>query len=138
MPVLLERGVPLVRGWPVVNPPTSDPVAAPDAPDADVVAALRRGDEAAFVALVTRHHAALRRVARRYVASDAVAEEVVQETWLAVLKGLPRFEGRSSLKTWIFNILANIAKTRGTREHRTVSFSGLAAPDDDGPVVAPD
>jgi RNA polymerase sigma-70 factor (ECF subfamily) len=121
-----------------VIPPTSDPAAVLDAPDAEVVAALRRGDEAAFVALVGRHHAALRRVARRYVATDALADEVVQDTWVAVLKGLPRFEGRSSLKTWIFHILANIAKTRGARERRTVPFSGLAAEGDDGPAVPPE
>jgi RNA polymerase sigma-70 factor (ECF subfamily) len=105
-----------------------------------LVAALRRGDEAAFVALVTKHQASLKRVARLYVSSDAVADEVVQETWLAVVKGLPRFEGRSSLKTWIFHILANVAKTRGEREHRSLPFTALAAGSDEGdePSVDPD
>jgi RNA polymerase sigma-70 factor (ECF subfamily) len=121
-----------------VIPPTSDPAAVLDAPDADLVVALRRGDEAAFVALVGRHHTALRRVARRYVASDALADEVVQDTWVAVVKGLRQFEGRSSLKTWIFHILANIAKTRGARERRTVPFSGLASDADAGPAVPPE
>jgi RNA polymerase sigma-70 factor (ECF subfamily) len=113
--------------------------ATAQAADAALVAALRRGDETAFVALVTEHHASLKRVARMYVASEAVAEEVVQETWLAVVKGLPRFEGRSSLKTWIFHILANQAKTRGERERRSVPFAALTgAPDEEGPSVDPD
>ena len=82
----------------------------------------------------------LLRVARLYVASDAVAEEVVQETWLAVLQGIARFEGRSSLKTWIFRILANRARTRGEREARTVPFSALVAEEVEGtePAVAPE
>jgi RNA polymerase sigma-70 factor (ECF subfamily) len=86
---------------------------------------LRAGDEAAFVSLITNHHAAMVRLAMVYVPSRAVAEEVVQETWLGVLQGLDRFEGRSSLKTWIFRILTNRAMTRGQREHRTVPFSAL-------------
>src|SRR5205823_9558058 len=77
---------------------------------------LRAGDEAAFMEIVERWSGSMLRVAQMFVASRAVAEEVVQETWLAVLKGLDRFEGRSSLKTWIFRILANIAKTRAARE----------------------
>jgi RNA polymerase sigma-70 factor (ECF subfamily) len=83
------------------------------------------GDEAAFAALVTRHHGPLLRIARSYVPSQAVAEEVVQETWLAVLNGLSRFEGRSSLKTWIFTILGNRAKSRGARERRSIPISAL-------------
>jgi RNA polymerase sigma-70 factor (ECF subfamily) len=108
--------------------------------DAALVAALRRGDEAAFVALVTRHQASLRRIARMYVPTDAIADEVVQETWLAVVGGLGRFEGRSSLKTWIFHILANRAKTRGERERRYVPFSALGGRDegDDGPSADAD
>lgn len=86
---------------------------------------LRDGDEHAFAALVRRHHAAMARVARAYVPTQAVAEEVVQEAWLGVLAGLDRFEGRSSLKTWIFRILVNRAKTRGMQERRTVVFSSL-------------
>ncbi len=109
------------------------------AADAALVAALRRGDEAAFVEVVTEHQASLKRVARMYVSSDAVADEVVQETWLAVVKGLPRFEGRSSLKTWIFHILANQAKTRGEREGRSLPFAALAGgPDEGAPSVDPD
>jgi len=92
-----------------------------------LVAALRRGDEAAFVALVARHGAALLRLARTFVRDRAVAEEVVQETWLAVLNGIDRFEGRSSLKTWIFQILSNRARTRAVRERRSAPFSSLAA-----------
>lgn len=96
------------------------------ADEAQLIAALRAGDEAAFMALVERYHAALLRLALMYVPSRSVAEEVVQETWLAVLQGLARFEGRSSLKTWIFRILTNRAKTRGQREGRTIAFADLA------------
>jgi RNA polymerase sigma-70 factor (ECF subfamily) len=96
--------------------------------DAHVVEALRRGDEAAFAALVRRYHASFLRVALVFVPSRAVAEEVVQDTWLGVLTGIGRFESRSSLKTWIFRILANTAKTRGQREGRTLPFSALRNP----------
>jgi len=112
------------------------PVAIPAGrrPDDDderaLVAALRRGEEAAFVELVDRYGAALLRLSRRFVRDRAVAEEVVQETWLAVLDGIDRFEGRSSLKTWIFQILSNRAKTRAVRERRSAPFSALAG---DGP-----
>src|SRR5918912_2474819 len=92
-------------------------------PDASLLAALRAGDEDAFATLVTRYHASLKRVARAYVSTDGVAEEVVQETWLAVIDGLSRFEQRSSLKTWMFHILTNKAKTRGVRERRAVTFA---------------
>lgn len=88
--------------------------------DEEVLAGLRAGDEAAFAWLVDQYHAALVRLARTFVPSRAVAEEVAQETWLAVLRGVDRFEGRSSLKTWIFHILANRARTIGARERRTV------------------
>jgi RNA polymerase sigma-70 factor (ECF subfamily) len=96
--------------------------------DAQVVRALREGDDAAFAALAREYHASLLRVAQIYVSSRAVAEEVVQETWIGVLNGLERFEGRSSLKTWIFRILTNIAKTRAQREGRTLPFSALQRP----------
>src|SRR5256885_2777694 len=99
--------------------------------DAAVVAALRAGDEAAFVTLVRAHHSLLHRTAMTYVSSRAVAEEVVQETWLGVLGGLERFEGRSSLRTWIFHIAANIARTRGARERRCRPFSSMAGGDRD-------
>jgi RNA polymerase sigma-70 factor (ECF subfamily) len=111
-----------------------------DAAERELLAALRRGDEAAFASLVDRHHAALVRLARQYVSSSAAAEEVAQDTWLAVLNGIDRFEGRSSLKTWIFRILANRAKTTGQREARSVPFAALARPEleRDEPAVGPE
>jgi RNA polymerase sigma-70 factor (ECF subfamily) len=96
--------------------------------EAQLLQALRAGDEAAFEELVLMYHSALLRVAQIWVSSRAVAEEVVQDTWLGVLKGLERFEGRSSLKTWIFRILSNTAKTRAQREGRTLPFSALQDP----------
>ena len=108
--------------------------------DEQLVAALRDGDEGAFIALVGRYGPLMLRVASTYVRTPAVAEEVVQETWLAVLEGIGRFEGRSSLKTWLFRILANRAKTRGEREARCVPFScaGTRGEDEDGPAVDAD
>ena len=97
------------------------------ADDESVIDALRRGDERAFARLVDRNRAGLRRVARLYISDRAVAEEVVQDTWLGVIQGLWAFEGRSSLKTWIFRILVNHAKTRAARERRTVPFARLDA-----------
>ena len=91
--------------------------------DGSVIDALRRGDESAFARLVDQYHASLRRVARLYLANRAVADEVVQDTWLGVIQGIWAFEGRSSLKTWIFRILINRAKTRAAREGRTVLFA---------------
>ena len=104
----------------------------------ELVAALRRGEEAAFTRLVDEYGPTLLRVARMYVPTQAVAEEVVQETWIGVLKGIDRFEGRSSLKTWIFRILANIAKTRGERERRSIPFSSAAGAAAEEPAVDPD
>ena len=100
---------------------------------------LRQGDEAAFASLVDRHHGALLRLAMAYVSDRSIAEEVVQETWTGVLEGVDRFEGRSSLKTWIFRILTNKVKTRGVRESRHVSFSPLAASEEnpEEPAVDP-
>ncbi|HKP89248.1 MAG TPA: sigma-70 family RNA polymerase sigma factor [Thermoleophilaceae bacterium] len=109
---------------------------APD-PDAPLVDRLRKGDEAAFMELVERYHGALVRLAQSFVPSRAVAEEVAQETWLGVLNGIDRFEGRSSLKTWIFRILVNRAKTRGERESRSVPFSSLEDAEGE-PAVDPD
>jgi len=103
-----------------------------------LIAALRAGDEQAFATLVRRHHASLKRVARAYVSTDAVAEEVVQETWLAVVAGIERFEQRATLKTWLFHILTNKAKTRGVRERRSVPFASLARAGEDAPTVSPD
>jgi RNA polymerase sigma-70 factor (ECF subfamily) len=107
--------------------------------DAALVARLREGDEAAFTELIDRYGATMVRVAQMYVRDRATAEEVVQETWLAVLNGIDRFEGRSSLKTWLFRILTNRAKTRGERDGRVIPFSSLAsAGEDDDPSVDPD
>jgi RNA polymerase sigma-70 factor, ECF subfamily len=101
--------------------------------DAALVDALRRGDENAFARLVDTHHRALIRVAQLYVRDRSVAEEVVQETWLAVLEGIDRFEARSSLKTWIYRILTNRARTRAQRDNRQLPFSALSG--DDEPEV---
>lgn len=111
-----------------------------DSGDADLVAALRRRDESVFTAVVTRYHGPLLRLALAHHPSRAVAEEIVQETWLAVVQGIDRFEGRSSFKTWLFRILVNRARTRAERESRTVPFSSLAseAETDDGPAVSPE
>jgi RNA polymerase sigma-70 factor (ECF subfamily) len=92
---------------------------------------LRQGDEKAFDDLVTRHHSALVRMALVYVADREVAEEVVQDTWMAVIEGLGRFEGRSSLRTWIFGIMIHKAKDRGVREKRHTTFSSFESVDDD-------
>jgi RNA polymerase sigma-70 factor, ECF subfamily len=119
---------------------TSSTQLAALADDAALVEALRAGDEDAFVGLIRAHHSMLLRVAMTYVSSRAVAEEVVQETWLGVLKGLDRFEGRSSLKTWIFRIASNIACTRAVRESRCMPFSSLPGTDAERqePSVDPD
>jgi RNA polymerase sigma-70 factor (ECF subfamily) len=119
---------------------TSSTRPAAPADDAALVEALRAGDEDAFVGLIRAHHSVLLRMAMTYVSSRAVAEEVVQETWLAVLKGLDRFEGRSSLKTWIFRIASNIARTRAVREGRCHPFASLPAGDAERsePSVDPD
>ena len=102
-------------------------------PDLALVEALRAGDEAVFAFVVAKYHGSLLHVAQQYVSSRAIAEEVVQETWLGVIKGLDRFEGRSSFKTWIFRILTNIAQTLGARESRSIPFSGLSDLDENGP-----
>jgi RNA polymerase sigma-70 factor, ECF subfamily len=102
-----------------------------------LVDALRARDEDAFMELIDRYQASLVRVAMMYVGSRAVAEDVVAETWLGVLRGIDGFQGRSSLRTWIFRIASNIAKTRGVRESRSVPLSSLAGADEDGPTVDP-
>ena len=96
-----------------------------------LLARLRRGDEGAFDELVIRHHGALIRMAMSHVADREVAEEVVQDTWMAVIESLDRFEGRSSLRTWIFGILIHKAKDRGVREKRHTTFSAFESYDDD-------
>jgi RNA polymerase sigma-70 factor (ECF subfamily) len=107
------------------------------AEEVELVARLRAGDERAFEALVNRHYGSMLAVARTYVSSRAVAEEVVQEAWLGVLKGLDGFEGRSSLGTWILRIVANIARTRGSREARSIPYASLA-PEGREPAVEPE
>ncbi len=96
------------------------------------------GDEQAFTALVRRYQGHLLRLALVFVANRETAEEVVQETWLGVLNGLPTFEGRSALKTWIFRILINRARTRGSREARSLPLASLNQPESEGePAVDP-
>ena len=109
------------------------------AQDDVLIAALRDGDEAAFSFLIDRYHTSLVRLATTFCRDEHVAEEVVQETWIAVLKGIEHFEGRSSLKTWLFSILSNKAKTRGVRESRSVAFSQLVNDEveADDPAVDP-
>jgi len=103
-----------------------------DESDESLLVRLRSGDESAFLALVTRYHASMVRVARGFVPNEAVAEEVVQDTWVGVVRGVDRFEGRSSFKTWLFRILVNRARTAGVREHRHDTF------DPTEPAVRPD
>jgi len=109
--------------------------------DAQLLLALRRRDEEAFAALLDRYHARLVRLARLFVASEAVAEEVAQETWIGVLQGIDRFEGRSSFRTWLFRILTNQAKRRGEREARSMPFAAFSLQVDAGemePAVEPE
>lgn len=110
------------------------------AADMEVVRALRAGDEAAFATLVERYNGALLRLARMYVHDRAVAEEVVQDTWVGVLNGIDRFEPRASLKTWIFRILMNRARTSAKREGRSIPFSAAweRASEPDEPAVDPE
>src|SRR3954449_267312 len=103
-----------------------------------LVRALREGDEGSFTALVDSYSPALLRLARTYVRTQDVAEEVVQETWLGVLRGIDRFEERSSLKTWLFTILRNTAISRGERERHSMPMSSLTPEGDDGPALDPD
>lgn len=108
----------------------------PRDPDDPLIPRLLARDPAAFSTLIDRYQRTLLRLARSFVPSQAVAEEVVQETWLAVLEGLAKFERRSTLKSWIFRILTNRARTRGVRENRTTPFAALGTPDGDPePVV---
>ena len=106
----------------------------------ELLGALRRGDEQAFITLVDTHGASMLRLARVYVRDRAVAEEVVQEAWLGVLRGLERFEGRSSLRTWLLRIVANLARTRAVQEARSMPFSALAGAEleAEGPSVPPE
>ena len=112
-----------------------DPAAGPDG---RTVAALRAGDERAFRELFERSYPMMKRVARGYVASDAVAEEIVQDTWMAIVTGIERFEGRAALGTWMFSILTNQAKSHGARERRAVPFASIAPADVEEPAVDSD
>lgn len=105
-----------------------------------LISALRRGDERAFETLIMRHHTSLLRLAGVWVGDVSAAEEVVQETWMAVVQGLHLFQGRSSLQSWIFGILANKAKRRATRENRSHPFSSYQANTEwgDSPEISPD
>jgi RNA polymerase sigma-70 factor, ECF subfamily len=118
----------------------SGSASAPSAGEADLIDALRAGDEAAFVLLVDRYQAGMMRLAMLYVKDRAVAEEVTQETWLSVLRGVHRFQARSSIKTWLFAILVNGARTRARREWRTTPFSALgeAADEPAEPALPPE
>jgi RNA polymerase sigma-70 factor, ECF subfamily len=113
----------------------STTTAGPSFEEVQLLERLRNRDEAAFVALVDMFSPLMLRLARQYVSSRAVAEEVVQEAWLGVLKGLDRFESRSSLKTWVMRIVVNTAMTRSGREARSVPFSSLVGEDENEPVV---
>jgi RNA polymerase sigma-70 factor (ECF subfamily) len=117
--------------------PVSDTDLVASPADLAIVERLRAGDETAFMMLVEQHQAAMLRLAQMYVPSRAVAEEVVQEAWLGIVKGLDRFEGRSTLRTWMYRIVVNVAKTRGVREGRSVPFSALSG-DEAGPAIDPE
>ncbi|WP_460440583.1 RNA polymerase sigma factor [Amycolatopsis stemonae] len=107
-------------------------------PDDELVAAVRRGDDATFAAVLDAWSAPMLRLARSFVSTHASAEEVVQETWLAVLKGVGGFEGRSAFRTWVFRILVNTAKKRGVTERRSVPWTSVLPSDEDhGPTVDP-
>ncbi len=106
--------------------------------DSELVRRVRAGDRSAFAGLVRRHGGALLRFARLFVRESSTAEEVVQDTWMAVLEGLGGFEGRASFKTWLYRILANRARTRAVREGRSVPFSALADTGSDEHAVDPE
>ena len=106
--------------------------------DAPLVERLRAGDSDAFAEVVRAWSPMMLQAARAYVSTDASAQEVVQDAWLAMIRGLDKFEGRSSLRTWLLAILGHIGRSRGVREARTVPWSSLALADDAGPAVDPD
>jgi RNA polymerase sigma-70 factor (ECF subfamily) len=106
-------------------------------PDAELVVGLRDGVETTFALLLDAWSPGMLRTARAYVSSAEAAEDVVQETWLAVIRGIDRFEGRSSLRTWVYRILINTAKTHGVKDSRTIAWSALSGADDAGPTVDP-
>ena len=102
----------------------------------ELISALRQGDEAAFLSLVRRYHSSMVRVAQVFCSNESLAEEVVQESWLGVLQGIAGIEGRSSLRSWIFSIVSNRARSRAQREARSVPFSSFDAPDDEPAAAA--
>jgi RNA polymerase sigma-70 factor (ECF subfamily) len=109
-----------------------------EADDLRLLQGVRDGDEGAFAELVMRYHGQLLRIAQIYVPSRAVAEEVVQDAWIGVMRGAERFEGRSSVKTWLFRVLTNIARTRAKKEARSIPFSSAAGPEEaDQPLLDP-
>jgi RNA polymerase sigma-70 factor, ECF subfamily len=116
---------------------TASRVTAPMPPDDELVARLEGRDQAAFVLVVDAWSPGMLRLAGGFVSTNDSAAEVVQEAWLAVVKGIAKFEGRSSLKTWVYRILVNTAKRRGAREGRTIPWSSLAGAQDRGPTVDP-
>jgi len=106
-------------------------------PDAELVLGLRGGVQSTFTLLLDAWSPGMLRTARAYVASTEAAEDVVQETWLAVIRGIDGFAGRSSLRTWVYRILVNIAKTHGVKDSRTLAWSALTGDDDAGSTVDP-
>jgi len=122
--------------WGMIRRMDPHPAIPPEDPDAELVAGLRAGQEAAFVTLVQRYQRMLLGVARRHVREDSAAEDVVQEAWLGVLDGIARFEGRSTFRTWLFRIAEIRAISRSRRDARTVPLGGLPA-DDGSPTVDP-
>lgn len=131
----------IAAAMPLVGPGarryTAAPVADDASPDdADLLRRLRAGDEAAFRGVVRSYHDTLRQLARAIVRSDALADEAIQETWLAVVRGLDGFEGRSALRTWVCRILVNRARTLATRDRRSVPMSALGDDADDGAIDA--
>ncbi len=121
-----------------MRPASPNPATTPT-DEHELVERLRAGDRTAFAAVVTRHAGALLRFATTFVKDRPLAEEVLQDAWVAALEHLDNFEGRSALRTWLFHIVANKARTRLAREGRSTPFSALGAPDDaHEPAVSPD
>jgi RNA polymerase sigma-70 factor (ECF subfamily) len=121
-----------------MNMPAAGPASVASVADLELLARLRHGDEAAFAELVRRLYGPMLRLAMVHVANRAVAEEVVQDAWVGVLRQLDRFEGRSSLRTWVLRIVGNRAKSRAVRERRTAPFSSFGGPEEGGPAVEPE